>query len=161
MYIRINMYPQLQGKIFKKVTNEDDLALVFDGGSPGSSYVFYHYQDCCESVRIEDICGDLSDLENTPIQSLPEGLSVGGNLYLEKTQIQSLPEGLSVNGNLDLEYTQIQSLPEGLSVGGYLDLKNSQIQSLPEGLSVGGHLILENSSIQSLPEGLSSSRSWL
>ena len=72
MYIRINMYPQLQGKIFKKVTNEDDLALVFDGGSPGSSYVFYHYQDCCESVRIEDICGDLSDLENTPILKVEE-----------------------------------------------------------------------------------------
>lgn len=28
---------------------------------------FYHDQDCCESVRIEDICGDLSDLVGEPL----------------------------------------------------------------------------------------------
>jgi hypothetical protein len=27
----------------------------------------YHYQDCCESVDIEDIVGDLSDLVGNPI----------------------------------------------------------------------------------------------
>lgn len=30
-------------------------------------YRMFHDQDCCESVRIEDICGDFKDLLNSPI----------------------------------------------------------------------------------------------
>jgi hypothetical protein len=30
-------------------------------------YVFYHSQDCCETVYIDDIIGDLEDLENLPL----------------------------------------------------------------------------------------------
>ena len=45
--------------------------------------------------------GDLN-LSNTPIQSLPDGLTVGGDLYLTQTPIQSLPNGLTVRGFLDL-----------------------------------------------------------
>ena len=66
-------------------------------------------------------------LNNTPIQSLPDNLSVGGNLWLTKTPIQSLPNNLSVGGSLDLRYTPIQSLPSDLSVGGSLDLRFTPI----------------------------------
>ena len=31
------------------------------------AYLFYHGQDCCESVRIGDIVGDLNDLLFSPI----------------------------------------------------------------------------------------------
>jgi hypothetical protein len=75
MKIRVNMFPDLQGKVFEKVENLDNSALVFNGGTQDSSYVFFHEQDCCESVYIEDICGDLSDLESTPILNVEEVIS--------------------------------------------------------------------------------------
>lgn len=38
---------------------------------------FYHEQDCCESVYIESIEGDLSALENTPILVAEERIQSG------------------------------------------------------------------------------------
>ena len=69
------------------------------------------------------------DLANLKITSLPEGLKVGGSLYLTNcTNLASLPEGLKVGQYLNLSNcTSLTSLPEGLEVGGYLDLRNSQV----------------------------------
>jgi hypothetical protein len=33
----------------------------------GEIFLFSHYQDCCESVSIEDVCGDIRDLVGEPI----------------------------------------------------------------------------------------------
>lgn len=56
---------ELVGKTFTSVRNLNNEELVFSG--PEGSYKFFHYQDCCESVYIEDVCGDLEDLVDTPI----------------------------------------------------------------------------------------------
>ena len=106
-----------------------------------------------ELKKLEDEYGSL-DLRNTPITSLPEGLTVGGYLDLYGTPITSLPEGLTVGGWVDLHGTPITSLPESLTVGGWVDLRNTPITSLPEGLTVGGYLDLSGTPITSLPEGL-------
>lgn len=55
---------EMVGKTFKKVVCTDDkLIFVADDGR----YVFYHDQECCESVTINDVCGDLEDLVGFPI----------------------------------------------------------------------------------------------
>jgi hypothetical protein len=65
---------ELEGKIFSKVFKsyigyDEKECIVFQLKDSNSGYVEYHDQDCCEDVSIEDICGDLSDLENTEILS--------------------------------------------------------------------------------------------
>lgn len=63
---------ELVGKTFYEVSqssrtrNEKD-TLEFIGET--SHYYLTHDQDCCEYVRINDIIGDLNDLEGEPILS--------------------------------------------------------------------------------------------
>lgn len=56
---------ELEGKTATAVSETgDELRFQF---SDGTAYTFYHDQDCCESVRIEEIHGDLEDLVGTPL----------------------------------------------------------------------------------------------
>ena len=57
---------EMIGKIFASVDNDDGQFLIFTADN-GDKYVFHHHQSCCESVYIEDIVGDLSDLVGVPI----------------------------------------------------------------------------------------------
>jgi hypothetical protein len=61
---------ELIGKTLTEVINNDDgLIFVCDNGD---KYKLYHEQDCCESVGIEDINGDLQDLVGKPILKAEE-----------------------------------------------------------------------------------------
>ncbi len=52
------------GKVFTSVT-QDGREMVFANDT--ERFKFLHWQDCCESVYIESVVGDLSDLEGEPL----------------------------------------------------------------------------------------------
>lgn len=60
-------FADLKGFVFKSITvsawNDEIHFVTLNGRTFG----MYHQQDCCESVQIEDIVGDLSDMIGTPI----------------------------------------------------------------------------------------------
>lgn len=61
----MTQFSDLVGKTLVEIVNNSD-ELIFKTSS-GEVYKMYHWQDCCESVMIEDIVGDLDDLLNSPI----------------------------------------------------------------------------------------------
>jgi len=56
----------LQGKTLVRVSNKNNEEMYFKT-TDGEEFILYHAQDCCESVTIDDICGDLDDLIGLPI----------------------------------------------------------------------------------------------
>jgi hypothetical protein len=72
------MIEYLIGKVCFKVTQigDDELRFYLNNGKV---LIMYHSQDCCERVSIEDICGDLYDLCNTPILKAEESSEVGND----------------------------------------------------------------------------------
>ena len=56
----------LKDKVLSNIEKIDNDELYFHTDN-GEKYKMHHYQDCCESVWIEDIIGDLDDLLGEPI----------------------------------------------------------------------------------------------
>lgn len=73
MYRNEKPFSDLIGKTLTKVENTiDEIIFHVDDGT---KYRMYHSQDCCESVTIDDICGDLDDLIGSPILIADESSS--------------------------------------------------------------------------------------
>ena len=60
----------MRGKTFAKVVADGD-EMLFETAH-GERFVFGHDQDCCESVYIEDITGDIEDLIGEPLLLVEE-----------------------------------------------------------------------------------------
>lgn len=80
------LFSILKGKTITKIEGlEIDSDNIFFETSDGSRYHMYHPQDCCESVLIDDVCGDINDILNSPIllaeevtsNENPEGIEKG------------------------------------------------------------------------------------
>ena len=57
----VTVIDELIGQVAKIVTNDHDLELTFELEN-GQTARFYHEQECCENVSIEEVHGDLNDL---------------------------------------------------------------------------------------------------
>lgn len=57
----------LKGKILTQVYGAKGDETIGFHTSDGKTYSLYHNQDCCESVRVEDIEGDWNDLIGLPL----------------------------------------------------------------------------------------------
>jgi hypothetical protein len=68
----VKIFDNMIGKMISKINGEiDDSELVFFA-KDGSEFRFLHQPNCCEEVYIEDICGDLNDLIDSPITMAEE-----------------------------------------------------------------------------------------
>lgn len=65
-YDRNRDFNTLLGKTLTRVEKVGDDRIEFDADD-GCKFIMYHSQDCCETVKVEDIAGDLSDLVGAPI----------------------------------------------------------------------------------------------
>jgi len=69
----------LVGMTMKSVTRSEydgNDSIVFETVE-GERFQLAHHQDCCESVHIEDLEGDLEDLVGSPITSADESSNSG------------------------------------------------------------------------------------
>jgi hypothetical protein len=55
---------EMQGQTFTRVVSDED-TVTFENDEV--RYTLYHDTDCCESVYVEDIIGDIEDLVNWPL----------------------------------------------------------------------------------------------
>ena len=84
---------QLLWKTLRSVTVNDDKDVIMFETVGGERYAMQHHQDCCESVSVEDINGDLSDLIGLPIVIAEESCSDG------------MPEGVPSDSCYDDSHT--------------------------------------------------------
>lgn len=61
---------ELLGKVLKGVEVGNDY--VYFESDDGKRYQLSHYQDCCESVDVDSVCGDVTDLIGFPIVEAEE-----------------------------------------------------------------------------------------
>lgn len=59
-------FGELKGKVLHEIKKIEDRELLFIT-KDNITYRMYHEKDCCESVSIDDICGELEWLVDSPI----------------------------------------------------------------------------------------------
>lgn len=66
---------ELIGKTLSHVALSDNMDQIDFIAADGDRFSMFHDQDCCETVTVNDICGDLQDLVGSPIIEADESMS--------------------------------------------------------------------------------------
>jgi hypothetical protein len=77
---------------------------------------------------------------DTPITTLPDNLTVQGDLHLKNSDIKELPSGLHVWGELFIIGGEISVLPSDLKVGKQLFIRSEHITAVDDDIDVGGSI---------------------
>lgn len=106
----VKSFEDLQGRMLCKVVNLNNDELRFH--LTEDHYVrMYHRQDCCESVSIEDIVGDLDDLVGTPLLLAeevsnyePEENTVDEDSYYSESETWTYYRFRTIKGSVDIRW---------------------------------------------------------
>ena len=75
-------FSDLEGKTLKQViVDDEEVRLIVEDYD--CMYIMNHTQDCCESVYVQDVCGDVNDIIGSPVLVAEESSSCGPT-YEEK-----------------------------------------------------------------------------
>lgn len=73
------IFDEIIGKIFVSISASFDDATVTFKTDEGKVYVMYHERDCCESVILQEVIGDIRWLANSPIIRAERRWNIGRN----------------------------------------------------------------------------------
>ena len=94
---------RLLGKVFSDVKNTGDEIHFYEDGV--CTFKLKHMQDCCESVDIDEIHGDLSDLVGTPILLAEESYHHGdGKSEWTESNTWSFYKLATVKGHVTIKF---------------------------------------------------------
>lgn len=68
MSTEVQVFEDMLGVTMTSVVLRDDKEELLFTAEDGRRFRFYHSQGCCESVEVEDVTGELSDLVGEPIR---------------------------------------------------------------------------------------------
>lgn len=107
------------GRTFVSIVNKDDEEIIFTAAN-GATFRLYHSQDCCESVSVESIVGDLNDLVGSPILVAEESTSdrryPPGSIEAITARLTNTED----NGNGE---TQTWTFYKFATIKGYVDIR--------------------------------------
>lgn len=98
------VFGNLKGKVLREVSvNKDRDELIFVTVT-GDKYKLYHQQDCCESVNITDINGDLNNLIGSPILMAEESVSSPNPQPAYESETWTFYKLATVKGYVDIRW---------------------------------------------------------
>lgn len=100
----ITEFKDMIGRTFTTVTGEVGSDLMLFSAADGSWFRFYHSPDCCESVAIEDVVGDLADLVGSPIIEATEVASDGPVLEDQESYTWTFYRFSTVKGTVTVRW---------------------------------------------------------
>lgn len=98
------LFNDLIGKTLKEIKedgNAENLIFIFEDGD---KYEMSHNQDCCESVSIESIVGDLNDLIGSPLLLAEEAVSDASDASSEGSGTWTFYKFATINGYVDIRW---------------------------------------------------------